>query len=210
MQQINYSAGSFGGYRLADTKHPMTGYYLSQSEYDAIIRKMNSTAYDLTVAQQNNERQLSELNIKNAKKLEEHKQAIHQLEDQIKQLSEDLALEKDLNKNLIRISKERANADRKLRPKKNHSGYVLLCSQQKVRKIRQGRELIDDFYWEARIQTPYSVELTAKNTEEIIKADNPFIELLGHHVLQELFLRANCQVGYWECIINYKAESANN
>ncbi|WP_289466172.1 hypothetical protein, partial [Klebsiella pneumoniae] len=33
--------------------------------------------------------------------------------------------QKRLNENLLRISKERANAARKLKPKKEHSGYVV-------------------------------------------------------------------------------------
>lgn len=39
-----------------------------------------------------------------------------------------------LNKNLLRILKERANAERGIIPKKQHHGYIILCSQQLIKK----------------------------------------------------------------------------
>ena len=47
-----------------------------------------------------------------------------------------------LNKNLLRIARERANADRKLRPKKTHTGYVVLTSSEKEYRYKTMRIII--------------------------------------------------------------------
>ncbi|OKZ58405.1 MAG: hypothetical protein BHV91_03080 [Clostridiales bacterium 44_9] len=45
-----------------------------------------------------------------------------------------------LNQNFKRISRERANADRGIKPKKERSGYVVLSSRQKKYRYKKSRD----------------------------------------------------------------------
>lgn len=65
--------------------------------------------------------------------------------------------------NLLRMSKERANADRNLRPKKWHTGYPVIRSTQK--KIK------NEIVWETLIQTHYHFDLAAEAADEEIQRD---------------------------------------
>ncbi len=59
----------------------------------------------------------------------------------------------------MRIAKERANADRGLKPKKERPGYVVVHSEEKEYSFRDGRKrLYKVKLWETIIQSPYSVE----------------------------------------------------
>ena len=134
-----------------------------------------------------------------------------------------------LNEDLLRISKERANADRNLRPKKQHTGYVVLISAEKERRYEVPNKLKMEhaMLWETVIQTPYSVDFTEEQvrqqtgTEEAllllqrigITADhsadcekNGMNEVLKGpgktgNVILSRFLRANFRAGYWELIL---------
>lgn len=64
---------------------------------------------------------------------------------------------------LLRMSKERANADRNLRPKKWHTGYPVIRSTQK--KIK------NEIVWETLIQTHYHFSLVAEAADEEIQRD---------------------------------------
>lgn len=65
--------------------------------------------------------------------------------------------------NLLRMSKERANADRNLRPKKWHTGYPVIRSTQKNIK--------NEIVWETLIQTHYHFDLAAEAADEEIQRD---------------------------------------
>lgn len=65
--------------------------------------------------------------------------------------------------NMLRMSKERANADRNLRPKKWHTGYPVIRSTQK--KIK------NEIVWETLIQTHYHFSLVAEAADEEIQRD---------------------------------------
>ena len=68
-----------------------------------------------------------------------------------------------LNKNLLRISRERANADRKIKPKKERSGYVFISMGQRNYRYRVDRNHWEDvILWDTVIQTPYSIQFTAE------------------------------------------------
>lgn len=64
-----------------------------------------------------------------------------------------------LNANLLRIAKERANADRKLKPKKEHTGYCVLFSAEKEYRYRENKRWKKVLLWETAIQSPYTVDL---------------------------------------------------
>ena len=103
------------------------------------------------------------------------KEKIQQVEQELDAERSESAYQRRLNENLLRISRERANADRRLRPKKEHTGYVVVSSAEKEISYK-------DYYgknkkvmlWETVLQSPYSVDFTEEQ---------------ARHQMQELFRR---------------------
>lgn len=84
----------------------------------------------------------------------------------------EIADQRALNANLLRISRERANADRGLRPKKVHTGYVVVTSSEKEIRYRGGRnKLLTAKVWETVLQSPYSVDFTESQARKLIEED---------------------------------------
>ena len=154
------------------------------------------------------------------------KQCAREVETKLARTQQIAAYWEQLNEDLLRISKERANADRNLRPKKQHTGYVVLISAEKERRYEVPNKLKMEhaMLWETVIQTPFSVDFTEEQvrqqtgTEEAllllqkigITADHSAdCEKKGMHevlkgpgktgnVILSRFLRANFRAGYWE------------
>lgn len=89
-----------------------------------------------------------------------------------------------LNQNFKRIARERANAERGIKPKKERSGYVVLFSRQKKYKYRVNKHDMEEIYlWETVIQTPYVVSFTAEQammeTRELFARDEHGKWLIG-------------------------------
>ena len=80
------------------------------------------------------------------------------------------ALQRELNANLLRITKERANAERGLKPKKEHNGYVVLTSVEKESRYKDSyghpRTIT---LWETAMETPYTVDFEAKQVRGLIR-----------------------------------------
>lgn len=87
-------------------------------------------------------------------------------------------------KKFKRISRERANADRGIKPKKERSGYVVLSSRQKKYRYKKSRDgMVEVYLWETVIQTPYVVSFTAEQamteTRELFARDENGEWLIG-------------------------------
>lgn len=112
--------------------------------------------------------------------------------DNIEDAREEIARQVTLNKNLLRINKERANADRELRPKKEHTGYVLLASQQydmifgRTSTVGTIRELV----WKTWIQTPYDASMSFNLVYDIVE--------------KELSTNLSDKLGIYSTYISYK------
>lgn len=72
------------------------------------------------------------------------------------------------NDNLMRISRERANAERGLRPKRQHTGYVVLNSRQRVQWLKDRKT---EILYETRLQSPYKTSTEMRFAEKYIRAD---------------------------------------
>lgn len=150
----------------------------------------------------------------------------HEMDGLKKALADEKAqreYQQGLNENLKRICKERANADRKLRPKKEHSGFVVVSSSEKEHRHKRGQRWKTVGLWETVLQTPFSVDFTEEQARQQIQEtllDTRFITKLGieavfdgtYSQLQEdtefsamntalsRRLRANFRQGYWEMV----------
>jgi len=81
----------------------------------------------------------------------------------------------DLNANLLRIMRERANSRRGVKPKKNHHGYIILDSSQQnyvFRYLVQGRTYSDEYpCWKVRVQSPYDCSIPYETIKKNIERD---------------------------------------
>ena len=130
-------------------------------------------------------------------------------EREIKQLQKDIKSADELNRDLLRICKERANATRGICPKKKHDGYIILDSRQWHQRYNE--ELPQNGYekrthewlvahdkivtqnkgtstWKSRIQTPYDIGMRLENIQSKIEQD------LKSSVLEEIGVEQfNCR-----------------
>ncbi len=91
------------------------------------------------------------------------------------------------NENLLRIYKEKANAERGLTPKKKHTGYVVMVSRQKGYKWtetygsgkKKERVTHEAPIWETVIQSPFKTDMDAKTVEEEILKNLFYVEKDG-------------------------------
>ena len=149
------------------------------------------------------------------------------------ELIRQIAYEKDMNKALRRVAKERANADRKLKPKKGHPGYVVLASKEKPYKYRDGQKMVTVILWETVLEMPFTVDLTPEQVQHEMQVffqedatgnwpineigitanyEKPYEQLIKdpewkdwkeYNVLCDSALRANYKSGYWELIFHH-------
>lgn len=143
---------------------------------------------------------------------------------QLTNAQEEIAHQKGLNDHLLRISKERANAERKLTPKKGHTGYAVLLSTEKLQynKSPGSTQKSTLTTWETFVQTPHPVDLPEEQTRRLVQDALCLLQKLGitedgtaafqkqeflqvrnkykdkENVLLEWTLRANFKAGYWE------------
>ena len=114
-----------------------------------------------------------------------------------------------LNKNLLRILRERANADRSITPKKQHHGYIILCSQQ----LNENHKKDGISTWKTQIQTPYPVTLKSyeiqgqifqdfvdKDIFSEMRIDSADADKDSDYIakMQDYLFKANSRTGLWE------------
>lgn len=93
------------------------------------------------------------------------------LEEELEEERRESAYQRGLNENLLRIARERANADRKLKPKKEHTGYVVIASEEKEYRYRSGKKWKKAKLWETVLQSHYSVDFTEEDARTQIERE---------------------------------------
>lgn len=216
-----------GGYSDPELTHVI----LTKVEYDNLRDQIQAAKKETTVALD----KVAQVERQTASKIQQVKtEADMKLKDLQSKLDEEhlkTEYQRDLNTNLLRISKERANASRKLKPKKGHSGYVVISSMEKDHSYKQGANRRTVRLWETVLQTPYSIDFTEDQarteTEELFQKDETGLWPVGkigingqyldgygemiknrdaaewakYNVMVEKKLRANFRAGYWELIM---------
>lgn len=162
-----------GGYSDPDCTHVI----LTMQEYEKILAEKREAVQEKNSAINQANRQIraaqenASYQINQAKK--EIAQQFADVENALAEARQETEYQRGLNSNLLRMSKERANADRKLRPKKEHTGYVVTSSKRKEYRYKVGRNrnMETVMLWETVIQTPYSVDFTAEQAYEQTRED---------------------------------------
>ena len=195
-----------------------------------MVQEISQTKNDIAAVRQNTSntirrvQEAANIEVENIRKsAQEEIENTKKMLDRSEQENEYL---RGLNSNLLRISRERANADRKLRPKKEHTGYVVVSSVEKEYRYKKNRSKTwtTVTLWETVLQSPYSVEFTEeqarKQMRELLegKRESWLIGRLGitgyfpgkyedmieipvysqRNTMFSIRLRANYRSGYWE------------
>lgn len=218
-----------GGYSDPELTHVI----LTKAEYDgirneiAVANKRASSAeisrkLGVEAAQQQAAEEIARIQKQDAKSIEQEREKYRQAQDECDYQAR-------LNKNLLRIAKERANADRKLRPKREHTGYVVISSTERDLSYKDGYGKTKTVrIWETVLQSPYRIDFTVEQaryeTMELFSGDQWMIQEIGINgvypkgyadMLREpktegwmncnavlgQKLRANYRAGYWELIM---------
>lgn len=149
---------------------------LTKKEYEEIVREISTAEQKARNAKYDAEKQIREAQ-QNAryeaqKAAEEAQKAVDGMKDTLAAETAEKGYQQRLNANLLRISKERANAERKLKPKKEHTGYVVTASEEKDYSYREGSRRWNKVkLWETVLQSPYGVDYTEEQARKLIQED---------------------------------------
>ena len=148
----------------------------TKQEYETLLDQRNRAKREKEEAERAAAREISRVKQEAAHEADRAAQrAQAQIDDllqQVERKTAEIADQRALNANLLRISRERANADRWLRPKKVHTGYVVVMSSEKEIRYKNGRnKLLTAKVWETVLQSPYSVDFTESQTRQLIEED---------------------------------------
>lgn len=154
---------------------------LTKKEYETFLREITASKQEASAAKYGAERAIAEAKRNAAytaqQAAEEARKAVEHMEAALAAERVESAHQRALNENLLRIAKERANANRKLKPKKKHTGYGVVFSGEKEHRYKDGnRRWKKKLLWETVIQSPYTVDLSEKVArkqimDELIRKD---------------------------------------
>ena len=178
---------------------------LTLKEYDKLLQEKaraeqeaRSTKYDAERAIDKAKRDASYTAQKAA---EEARQTVAGIESALATERAESAHQRALNANLLRIAKERANADRKLKPKKEHTGYLVVFSGEKEHQFKDGNRRVKRvLLWETVIQSPYvvdfpEVQIRKQILEELLRKDED-----GYRLIDRLGINGYYGKGYGSMI----------
>lgn len=100
---------------------------------------------------------------------------------------------------ILKITRERANRDRDIRPRKKRSGYLFLSTQEKY----NAREKLS--IWKTSLQTPYGFDFGCQ-IKELVRSDFDNLDLwkkLGLRRFKYLEFRFDKKSGFWIVIISH-------
>lgn len=167
------SVGKFNSLREQDKKLRMD-LQKTQADTQEYIYKYRSIQSDLINQKKINEETIrdNEINkesLQVAKDFNKKQQTeLQKLKAQLATAEEELEKEKALNETLLRMCRERANADRCIKPKKGRSGYLFIKTGNKNVKVNTFGTLQ---FKETVLQTPYDITLGENQALQLVLKD---------------------------------------
>ena len=129
---------AIGGYKPVaggSSNSECTHVILTLDEYDGLKREISSAQQAARNAEYNADKKINQIQSEAQSRIthteKEMAKNTAEWERKLAAEQQESALQRELNANLLRITKERANAERGLKPKKEHNGYVVLTSVEK-------------------------------------------------------------------------------
>ena len=168
--------GMMGGYNVwkdGDDKHDPTHIVLPYEEYQNLQRKVKNAINkaDNAVKMQHQAEDKAREDIRQIEEEAKEKIAAEReaLADELARAKRDKESAERLNTGLLNIMKNRANAKRGIKPKKQHDGYVVLRSEQyeySHQRDRKSRETLT--LWRTTLQTPVDIGIAANEAQKVI------------------------------------------
>ena len=113
---------------------------------------------------------------------------IEEVKQELATANAEIEYQRGLNENLLRINRERANAARKIKPKKGHSGYLITNSKEHEYKYRIDKNNWESvMLWQTILESPYGVKFTDEQARKQI-----YEELFKNHLIGKIGI-----MGYW-------------
>ena len=169
---------------LPENGQECTHVLLTHSEYDGLLAKVACAERDARSVYTAASQKIAQAERNSAQAKEAAYAEVDAVQKDLEEACRKIEYLNGLNKNLLRIARERANADRKLRPKKTHTGYVVLTSSEKEYRYKTMRkENAVAGLWETALQSPYSVDFTEEQaralTEELVQPNENSETIVG-------------------------------
>lgn len=203
-----YVKGSAFGYKDVpggQSDPECTHVILTKKEYDQIYREKAIAENEASRTKYDAERAIAdakrEAQYTAQKAAAEAQQVVEAMEADLAAERAESAHQRALNENLLRISKERANADRKLRPKKEHTGYLVVFSGEREHQFKDGNRRVKRvLLWETVIQSPYVVDfpeaqIRKQILDELLQRDED-----GYRLIDRLGINGIYNKGYGSMI----------
>lgn len=171
------------GYHKESDKKPATHVILSIEEYDNLQMEIYNVKKEkeIIIKKANNEiRQCIAQTDEQVKDIAGQAQKrIESLQNDFKKANNEIIRVNGLNANLKRICKERANAKRGIKPKKDHHGYLIIDRQQYIYILNfKDKKKSRSFpCWKIRFQSPYDSSIPYEIVQKEI--NNDLINLFG-------------------------------
>lgn len=190
-----------GGHSDPECSHVI----LTVKEYDKLVGEINAAKRAVREAEQNAEAQIRKTNSAATAKVQSiedaAKERVNKAYNELNDMRSAFEYQKGLNENLLRISKERANADRKLKPKKEHTGYAVCSSTEKEIRYKDGRRRLQTaILWETVLQSPYSIDFSEDQARQEMFSDLFSRDAAGHWMIGRIGVTAEYEDGYADLI----------
>ena len=188
------SAKGTSGLDDGNTTHVL----LESYEYRRLLDQIEMLKTDIRMKDLEIDGKLRALEEQSNRKIQALQQKAQQELDEkdleLEEARQDAMYQKDLNETLMRINRERANSDRHLRPKREHSGYVVLRSGERDHSYRVKQKNVTVRLWETVLQTPYSIDFSADQAKEQTK--ELFSGSSGQWLIAKIGIHGQYSAGY--------------
>ncbi len=204
--------GAFGGFKDVPGGQydpECTHVILTLKEYDRLLQEKGRAEQEARNAKYDAERAIEEAErgarYTAQKAAEEARKTVEGMEEALAAERAESAHQRGLNANLRRIAKEKANADRNLRPKKEHTGYMVVFSEETDHQYKDGnRHVKRVLLWKTVIQSPYLVDfpeaqIRKQILEELLRENED-----GRRLIDRLGINGIYNKGYGSMIEDRK------
>lgn len=185
-----------GGHSDSDCTHVI----LTLEEYDQQLQKISVAEQEARNTRYNANREIQQERSYAESQISAAKAAaakeVEELKAELAAEQAESALQRGLNANLLRVARERANGERKLKPKKEHTGYVVVSSMEKEHRFKGTNQSMHTvMLWETVLETPYTVDFEVDKVkrliEELFQKDES-----GRWMIQRIGINGNNPKGY--------------
>lgn len=169
---------TFTGYGKVKLNKPATHIVLTMDEFEKLSSEIQDAKNKIRRAQEISKNEVEEIEKRTIKIISDEKEnarkIVEAFQNDFNNAKDEIDRLNNLNSNLIRICKERANSKRKLTPKKTHSGYLILETKEHNNIFRwNGSKLVTESLpcWKLTIQSPYNCSIPYEIIKKNIYTD---------------------------------------